>query len=406
MTRRLPCDDDEGYTWRSTGTGEREKMLLTNMDIVELVDWRHALHRKPEISGEERETAAAVVAFVGTSEPDQIITELGGHGVAAIYHGREPGPTVMFRCELDGLPIEELSDRPYRSTVPGKGHLCGHEGHMTILAALARAISRQRPQRGRVVLLFQPAEENGAGAAAVLADPKFAAIQPDYAFALHNLPGLPLGEVRLSEGPANCASRGMRVVLTGKTSHASVPEDGVSPMAAMSKLMPGLTALGRGGALDPGYSLVTVTHANLGEAAFGIAPGQAEIWATLRTLSDDGMGALVDAAETLARDEASAAGLALDISYHDVFHHCENDPEAVSLLRAAVAAEGIPQAEAKPLRASEDFGRFGQTAKAAMFFLGSGESSPQLHNPDFDFPDELIEPGARIFMRTMRNLLG
>ena len=223
---------------------------------------------------------------------------------------------------------------------------------------------------------------------------------------MHNLPGLPLGEVRLSEGPANCASRGMRIVLTGKTSHASVPEDGVSPMAAVSRLMPALTALGRGGAIDRGYSLVTVTHATLGEAAFGIAPGRAEIWATLRTLTDDRMGALVGAAEALARNEASAAGLDLEIDYHDVFHHCENHPEAVALLRAAMSAEAIAHAEGKPLRASEDFGRFGQTAKAAMFFIGSGENSPQLHNPDFDFPDALIEPGVRIFMRTMRNLLG
>ena len=111
-------------------------MLLTNSDMVDLVDWRHALHRRPEVSGEETETAAAVVEFIGASKPDRIMTGMGGHGVAAVFDGREPGPTVMFRCELDGLPIEELSDKAYRSAVPGKGHLCGHDGHMAILAAL------------------------------------------------------------------------------------------------------------------------------------------------------------------------------------------------------------------------------------------------------------------------------
>jgi amidohydrolase len=381
-------------------------MLLTNRDMIELVDWRHALHRNPEISGEERETASAVVRFVDTSKPDRVVTQLGGHGVAAVFDSGQPGPTVLFRCELDALPIQELSDAPHRSAVAGKGHLCGHDGHMTILGALSRAIGRERPRRGRAVLLFQPAEETGAGAAAVIADPKFEAIAPDYAFALHNMPGLPLGEARLSVGPANCASRGMRIVLTGKTSHASVPEGGVSPMLAVSRLMPTLTALGRGGALDADYTLVTVTHAAMGEPAFGIAPGRAEIWATLRTINDGGMDAMVSAAEDLARREAATAGLGVQIDYHDVFHHCENDAEAVELLRQAFDAEGITHDESEPMRGSEDFGLFGRKAMSAMFLFGSGEASPQLHNPDFDFPDALIEPGARIFMHLKRNLLG
>ena len=381
-------------------------MRLANADLTELVDWRRMLHRHPEISGEERETAERVAVFVRATRPDELVTGIGGHGVAAIYRGGEPGPTVMLRCELDALPIEETSEAAHRSTVPGKGHLCGHDGHMTILAAVAREFAAERPKRGRVVLLFQPAEETGAGAAAVIADPKFAAIAPDYAFALHNLPGLPLGHARLSAGPANCASRGMRIVLSGRTAHASMPETGVSPMAAVAELMPGLTALGPGGALEEGYALVTVTHAAMGEPAFGIAPGRAEVWATLRTLSDDGMDALVTAAESLAKSTAQTSGLGVEIDYHDVFHHCENDPEAVELLRAAFEAEAIPHAPGEVMRGSEDFGLIGRKARSAMVLIGSGETSPQLHNPDFDFPDALIEPGARIFLRIVSNLLG
>ncbi|GAU81860.1 amidohydrolase [Bosea sp. BIWAKO-01] len=381
-------------------------MFLTNSDMVELVAWRQQLHRSPEISGEEQETAKAVVAFLAPSEPDRIVTGLGGHGVAAIYEGREPGPTVMVRCELDALPIEEISESPHRSQVPGKSHACGHDGHMTMVAALSRGLGRQRPQRGRAVLLFQPAEENGAGAAAVIADPKFAEIAPDYAFSLHNKPGLPLGYITLSEGPANCASRGLQIVLTGKTSHASMPEHGISPVAAVARLMPALTALGPGGPLDAAYALVTVTHAAIGEAAFGIAPGRAEIWATLRTLNDAQMGALCTRAEALVRETAEASGLGVELSYHDVFHHCENDAEAVALLRKAFDDEKLRHGEGSPSRGSEDFGLFGRQAKSAMFILGSGETSPQLHNPDFDFPDALIEPGSRAFMRTLRNLLG
>ncbi|MCO5065414.1 MAG: amidohydrolase [Rhizobiaceae bacterium] len=381
-------------------------MFLSNRDMIELTDFRHALHRAPEVSGEEQATARAVSDFLNTARPHRVVTELGGHGVAAIYEGAEQGPTVMFRCELDALPIDEISEAPYRSRTPGKGHLCGHDGHMTILAALARGLGRKPPARGRAVLLFQPSEENGAGAAAVIADPKFAAIAPDYAFALHNMPGLPLGYAAVSQGPANCASRGMRIKLTGKTSHASVPEAGRSPMAALSTLMPALTAIGKGGALDEAYRLVTITHVAMGEPAFGIAPGHAEIWATLRTLRDERMDALSKEAEKLVADAAAASGLGVKIAYRDVFHHCDNDAEAVAILRGAFEAEGIAHGESEPMRGSEDFGLFGRAAKSAMFLFGSGERTPQLHNPDFDFPDALIEPGARIFMRVARTLLG
>jgi amidohydrolase len=382
-------------------------LFLTNRDVVELTDWRRELHRRPELSGQEAETALVVEAFLAGTMADRILTGIGGHGIAAVYDGKAPGPTVMFRAELDGLPIEELSDAPHRSMVPGKAHLCGHDGHMATLAALARGLGRERPRRGRAVLLFQPAEETGAGAAAVLADPRFPSIAPDYAFALHNMPGLPLGHVALDRGPVNCASRGMRIALSGKTAHAATPEEGVSPMAALAALMPGLTALGPGGPLTEAFALVTVTHARMGEPAFGIAPAHAEIWATLRTVTDAGMDRLRARAESLAREAAQAAGLGISIEYQDVFVHCENDPEAVEHLRRALDAEGVPHDRGNlPMLPSEDFGRFGTHARSAMFFLGAGEGHPGLHNPDYDYPDELIAVGARVFMRVLRDLLG
>src|SRR5262245_29174345 len=182
-------------------------MFLSNQDMIDLVGWRRKLHRRPEISGEEMATAREVEAFLSATRPDRVVTGLGGTGLAVVYDGAAPGPTVMFRAELDALPIEELTQVPYHSEVPGKGHLCGHDGHMTILAALGRVLSRQRPRRGRVVLMFQPAEETGAGAAAVLADERFGEVTPDYVFSLHNMPGVPFGEAELREGIVNCASR-------------------------------------------------------------------------------------------------------------------------------------------------------------------------------------------------------
>jgi amidohydrolase len=381
--------------------------MLTNQDIADLVAFRRELHRFPEISGEEAETARRVAAFLAGTKPDEVLTGLGGHGVAVVYDSGAPGPTVLFRAELDALPIEERSDAEHRSQVPGKSHMCGHEGHSTILAALGRQFGRRRPAKGRVVLMFQPAEETGAGAAGVIADPRYAKIKPDFAFSLHNLPGTPLGHVRLKEGVVNCASRGMRIVLDGKTAHASQPETGVPPTFALATLLPELTALSHGTFDDDDFALVTICHARLGEAVFGIAPGHAEIRATLRTRLDERMDALVAAAEKLARETAAKQGLTCTIDYDEIFVASLNAPEAVERLRAALDAEGVTHDEGElPMRASEDFGLFGRNSKSAMFFLGAGERHPALHNPDYDFPDDLIPIGAKVFMRAARDLLG
>ncbi len=380
---------------------------LSNSDIAELTDWRRHLHRFPELSGQERQTAQMVQAALAQCAPDKTVTGLGGHGVAAIYDGAAPGPTVMLRCELDALPIQELGTPPYRSEIPGKGHLCGHDGHMAIMAGVARWLGRNRPQRGRVILLFQPAEEDGSGARQVIADPQFAALAPDIALSLHNFPGLPLGHASIAAGPMNCASRGMKIMLTGRTAHASEPENGVSPALALAALIPELTGLKRGvETADPDFALATVTHAQLGEPAVGIAPGYAELWVTLRTQLDAAMAQMVAKAEALVTTTAAAHGLTAQISYQDIFQHCVNDAAATRLLTDALDAEGIQWSKGDlPMRASEDFGCFGAQAKSAMVLLGAGKNRPGLHNPDYDFPDALIPIGGRVFIRALRSAL-
>ena len=383
-------------------------MNLSNSDLVELTAWRRMMHQFPEVSGAERATALRVVAGLRALQPEQIITGLGGHGVAAVFDGVAPGPTVMFRAELDALPITEISTADHQSTIPGKGHLCGHEGHMTLLMGLGRLIARQRPARGRVVLMFQPAEEDGSGAAAVVADPAYDAIKPDWAFGLHNMPGVAFGQAWLTAGTICCASVGMKIRLTGKTAHAAWPQTGLSPAAAMAALIPALTALGAVAPIGPDYRLVTVTHAVLGVPAFGIAPADAEVWATLRTRDNAPMLELRKLAETLALVEAETAGLGVQISYHDDFAATINDAQAAAHFVQALDILHIPHSAGDlPTRSSEDFGRFGAgNTKLAMVMLGAGVDHPALHNPDYDFPDDLIPIGVQVFHRVMTDLLG
>jgi len=380
--------------------------MLTNIDLVELTALRRTLHQFPEISGQEAATAQRICTALAPFAPSQILTKLGGHGVAAIFDSGTPGPTILFRAELDALPIPEISTAPWRSTIPGKGHLCGHDGHMTTLLALGRLLSRRPVAKGRVILMFQPAEEDGSGARAVVSDPAFAAITPDWAFAIHNLPGLPLGHVSTRPGLINCASQGLAITLTGKTAHAANPEDGRSPALAVSELIPALGALGTGGALNDAFRLVTITHVNIGEPTFGIAPGLAKIHATLRTAADDTMGAISADARALAENAAAKFGLSVEFEVCDTFAASINHPDATAIARHALETLKIPHGEhAIPMRASEDFGVFGWGAKAAMLCLGAGPNHAALHNPDYDFPDDLIPIGAAIFNQIARDLL-
>ena len=189
-------------------------------DLDLLIQLRHHLHARPELSGQECDTAGRVGEFIRAHTKAEIINGLGGAGMAAVFEGSSPGPTVMFRADLDALPILERSGVEYRSGVEGVAHLCGHDGHMAILCGLAQHLSARPPQKGRAVLLFQPAEETGSGAAQVIADPRFDRIRPDYAFALHNLPGYPAGSVVWRKGVCASASRGLVIRLQGSSAQA------------------------------------------------------------------------------------------------------------------------------------------------------------------------------------------
>lgn len=383
---------------------------LDGLETDTLVELRRRLHRQAELSSREEKTAELVDLFLGSCRPDRVLRGLGdgthrSHGAAYVFEAESPGPTVLLRCELDALPIAETIELDHASRSPGVSHKCGHDGHMAIVAGVAASLARRGPIRGRAVLLFQPAEETGEGAARVLTDTRLAGLAPDAAVALHNLPACPLGQVVLRRGAFNCASVGLVARLEGESSHAAEPEQARSPAAALARLLDDLPALAAREPPDAG-ALLTITHASLGEPTLGITPGEATLMATLRASSDGLLGELARRSEDRIREAAASCGLEVSLERREPFRACCNAPHLVDAVGRAADALGLPVRELEqPLRWSEDFAEFGVRYPSVLFGLGAGLDQPPLHSPAYDFPDALLPIGVRLLRRILDDLL-
>jgi amidohydrolase len=376
-------------------------------DIDRITALRHTLHQHPELSGHEYETSHTVRQFLQRYEPDQVIADLGGAGFAAVFNGSDSkGPTVLFRAELDALPIVEQNELAYTSIRKGVSHKCGHDGHMAILLGVASLLRHHPLPSGRVVLLFQPAEETGAGAWAVLQEPRFLGLQPDFVFALHNMPGLPLKQVLVREQAFAAASVGLKMRLYGKESHAAEPENGQNPGEGMSELIQALNALARDQTPFSDLTLLTVVHARLGEMAFGTNPGFATVMATLRAFQQKDLDKLKELAIEAVKMVSYKYSLQHDLEWVEEFPTTVNAPEAVEYIKQAAIGMGLDVKQAEqPVRWSEDFGHLTNRYTGALLGLGAGIDQPQLHHADYDFPDELIPVGASLFYRIARTIM-
>lgn len=367
-----------------------------------LIQLRHSLHQFPEIALEEYQTAERIKDFFVPLTPDRVIDKLGGTGLAFVFRGAHPGKRSLFRCELDALPIEDLKPTDHQSQIPGKGHLCGHDGHMAIICGLGDKLSYNRPESGEVVLLFQPAEETGDGAKAILEDPRFEEIRPDFAFALHNLPGFPLHQIVMRTGTFAAGSTGMSVYLKGKTAHSAHPESGVNPAQALARLMKELPELPD---TLSHFGLLTLIHADLGSLAFGTCAGKASLSMTLRAFDQRDLDDLVEKVKAKASEVAQSERLEVDFSFVEQFAVSVNDPNLYRVVEKAAQNLGLSLVEKdEPFRWSEDFGLFSQICPSFLFGLGAGEACPQLHEGTYDFPDELIETGVEMFWGILKSL--
>ena len=360
---------------------------------------RRELHQHPELSGHEARTARLVEDKLQAFHPTKVIRHVGGHGLLVEYFFSEDGPTVLFRADMDAVAVQEPDDIPHHSQTPGVAHKCGHDGHTTILLRFARMLSERPLPKGRVLLLFQPAEENGSGSKAVLDTKVLDYYKIDKAFALHNIPGYPASAVLCKEDSFTCAVVSVSITLTGKTSHAAEPQKGISPIPATLNIVDELLRWNNTDIQSDDYFLSTIVEIHVGEEAYGVSAGNSIIRATLRAKTDKLLHQHAQQLKELVATECKRTpDLQHEMEWLEPFSANENDPQSVGMIKNAALRNNLPYIELQtPFSWGEDFGLFTQQYKGAIFGLGSGENCAPLHSPQYDFPDEVIETGATVF---------
>ncbi len=373
--------------------------------ISEATELRKYLHAHPEVSSQEQQTSAYLKNLIRHHCTYDELIEFENYGFAVVFNGEKKGQSILVRADFDALPIQEINDFDHRSTVSGVSHKCGHDGHASILYGLARSFSENPLISGQAILLFQPAEENGEGAQGIVHDPKFEKLSPDYAVALHNLPGYPLHEIVIREGSFTAAANSIIIMLSGKTSHAAEPEMGINPALAMAEITQKILEQTEPDLNQEDFRIATPVCSQMGEKAYGVSAGFGELHFTLRAWSNDVMQDFEKQCKSIAEEVAQKYGLGVSIDWTESFFANINQPDVVKAIEKAAHSEGFSISNrSTPFKWGEDFGLFTERFPGAMFGIGSGENCPALHNPDYDFPDEILETGIRMFSQVIKNL--
>ena len=366
-------------------------------------DIRHRLHQLAEPSGAEVATQRFIIDTLAGLEPTHIHVFKNSKNLLAVYDFGPGGETTLIRGDFDAVRVPETLDLPYASRTPGVAHKCGHDGHATILLGLAEQLHLHPLAKGRALLFFQAAEETGEGAAQLLETDILEKYKPGKVYALHNIPGEPLGSVICKEGSFTCSVVSCDIELHGRTAHAAEPLKAVSPYPAARAITDRLLAMNCYDMSRDDFRLLTLVEFRVGEQAYGVAAGHGVLRFTLRA-KDDGLLQEMKKEVTRITDEAVACteGLSSNIAWKEYFAASKNHKDAVNSIRTAAEACHLKYMEKEvPFSWGEDFGLLTQHYDGALFGLGSGESQPPLHHQLFDFPDELVPVGVRIFCQIL-----
>ncbi|MER8798098.1 M20 family metallopeptidase [Mesorhizobium sp. M0984] len=374
---------------------------------TEASEWRRYLHQNPELDYQLQNTASFVAEKLASFSINHIETGIAETGIVALIQGEGgDGPTIGLRADMDALPILEASNKPWSSTIPGKMHACGHDGHTSMLLGAAKYLTATRNFKGCVALIFQPAEEDGQGAQRMVQEGIMDRFGISQVFGMHNQPGMEVGKFGISDGPIGGALDDFDIIVKGRGGHAASPHRTVDPVVIAAQIILGLqTLVSRG--TDPLESLViSVTKLNAG-TAYNIIPEHAEISGTVRTLAPG----LRDFAETqiLAVAQGIARGFGGDVEFKHrrldpvTVNHTAETNMAIKAARNLVEPASVDD-KIRPSMGSEDFAYMLEERPGAYILLGNGPTAG-LHNPAYDFNDEALPYGIGYWVNLVEKAL-
>jgi len=369
-----------------------------------MTDWRHDLHRHPEFGFDETRTAA-FVAHRLRGFGLEVAERIGGTGVVGTLRRGASTRAIALRADMDALRITEATGLAYTSARPGLMHACGHDGHTAMLLGAALVLAREGGFDGTIRFLFQPAEEWGRGAQAMLDDGLLERFPFDAVFGLHNMPGLPLGQLQTRPGAFMAAEDLFEIILRGQGGHASSPHWGrevMVPACALVLALQGIVAR----RLSPAETAVVSVTELLTDGTRNALPGLARILGDARSFHPEVSGRIEAAMREIAAGVAAGHGLECSVDYVRLFVPLVNDPAlAETVLRAAAPVSvSVTQADS-PMTGSEDFARFLAHVPGCFAFIGNGEESAPLHAPGYDFNDAALIHGARVHVAVARDWL-
>jgi hippurate hydrolase len=368
----------------------------------EITAWRRDFHENPELLFDVHRTAGIVAEKLKSFGCDEVVTGLGRTGVVGVIKGRSnnSGKVIGLRADMDALPIEEATNAPHKSKVPGKMHACGHDGHTAMLLGAAKYLAETRNFDGTAVVIFQPAEEGGGGGNEMVKDGLMERFGVQEVYGMHNMPGIPVGQFAIRPGAMMAAADRFTITIEGKGGHAARPHECIDPVVISAHVITALQTIASRNT-DPLESVVvSVCTVKAGEA-FNVIPQTAMLLGTVRTLSPE----VRDLAETRIRaiveNVCAAFGAKAEVEYDRGYPVTMNDPDKTEFMASvarAVGGESAVDTTVAPLMGAEDFSYMLEQRPGAYIFLGNGDTAG-VHHPAYDFNDEASPYGVSLWAK-------
>jgi len=374
---------------------------------AEMTDWRRDIHAHPETAFEEVRTSQFIADKL-ESFGIEIHRGLAGTGVVGIIKGnRGDGPAIGLRADIDALDIHEQTNMPYASKIAGKMHACGHDGHTAMLLGAAKHLAATRNFAGTCYVIFQPAEENEAGGRVMVEDGLFDLFPMESVYGMHNWPGSPLGKVAMRVGPLMAACDIFEIVITGRGGHGAMPHQTIDPIVIASHVVTNLQTISSRNT-DPLKSVVVSVTQMHGGDAFNVIPEKVTLSGTVRAFEPEVQDMAQANIERIAKSVAAAHGATAELRYERRYPPTVNAAEPTALaaeIASRVVGGDNVVTDATPVMGSEDFAYMLQEKPGCYIWLGAGEDRAAVHNPAYDFNDEILPIGASYWVELTEDLL-